>query len=380
MTPLAPADRRTDVGLERLDEPKERVMSGSDAVAMTRREALQRLGALGGGGLLAGSGVLAIGERLGAAPRQQTPILRTLQGDIAPGSLGEGAVLFHEHLSIQLGPNPSFHSDVDLMIEEARAARADGVALMVDGGHPDMMRDLTALQRITRESGMPLIASGGYYMQRTYPADIAAKSAQQIADDLVTEARRDRLGAFGEIGQQSGTLTADERKVHEAIAIAHVLSGIPVFTHNAYSIRATDVPRDSALRQLDIYEAAGADPTNLCIGHVCCLDDPAADIATQIARRGAYVGFDRVTLNGTMPDANRVIAAMALVEAGHADKLLLSSDFYSRPSLKREGGPGFAQTVTVFGRMLLEAGLPASTLRGILEDNPRRFLAFSPKV
>ena len=81
-----------------------------------------------------------------------------------------------------------------------------------------------------------------------------------------------------------------------------------------------------------------------------------------------------------MPDANRVIAAMALVEAGHADKLLLSSDFYSRPSLKREGGPGFAQTVTVFGRMLLDAGLPATTLRVILEDNPRRFLSFVPKA
>jgi phosphotriesterase-related protein len=346
---------------------------------ISRREALQRLSALGGAGLIAGSGVLAWRERLGATP-QQAGILRTLQGDIAPGSLGDGAVLFHEHLSIQLGANPSFHGDVDLMIEEARAARADGVALMVDGGHPDMGRNLAALQRITRESGMPLVASGGYYMQRTYPADIASKSAEQIADDLVAEARRDRLGAFGEIGQQGGVLTADERKVHQAIAMAHVRTGIPVFTHNPYSIRATDVPRDAALRQLDIYEEAGANPTNLCIGHMCCLDDPSADITSQIARRGAYVGFDRVTLNGTMPDANRVIAAMALVEAGHADKLLLSSDFYSRPSLKREGGAGFAQAATVFGPMLRAAGMSESTLRGILVDNPRRFLAFTPRV
>jgi phosphotriesterase-related protein len=87
-----------------------------------------------------------------------------------------------------------------------------------------------------------------------------------------------------------------------------------------------------------------------------------------------------VTLNGTMPDENRVIAAMALVEAGHADKLLLSSDFYSQRSLVREGGAGFAQTVTVFGPMLRAAGMPESTLRGILEDNPRRFLAFTPKA
>jgi phosphotriesterase-related protein len=289
-------------------------------------------------------------------------------------------VLFHEHFSIQLGANPSFHGDVDLMISEARAAAEDGVVLIVDGAHPDMGRDLAALQRITRESGLPVIASGGYYMQRTYPPEIARQSAEQIADALVAEAQRDRLGAFGEIGQQSGVLTADERKVHQAVALAHVRTGIPVFTHNAYSIRATDVPRDAALRQLDIYEEAGANLGSVCIGHVCCLDDPAADVASEIARRGAYVGFDRVTLNGTMPDENRVVMAMALVEAGHADKLLLSSDFYSRPALEANGGPGFAQTATVFGPMLTEAGLDDATLRMILNENPRRFLAFTPRV
>lgn len=357
---------------------------------LTRREALRLLGAGGGAGLLAGLGVLSLPDGVRAAARpsagrgtavpQQAPVVRALLGDLSPDALPDGALLFHEHLSIQLGQNPSFHSDIDLMISEVRAAAEDGIAVIVDGGHPDMNRDITALRRIARESGMPIVASGGYYMQRTYPPDIASKSAEQIADDLVAEAVRDHLGAFGEIGQQEGTLTADERKVHQAVAMAHVRTGIPVFTHNAYSIRSPDVPRDSALRQLDIYEAAGANPDNLCIGHVCCLDDPAADVSIALARRGVYVGFDRVTLNGTMPDENRVVTAMALIEAGYADKLLLSSDFYSRPALKANGGPGMAQTATVFGPMLLEAGLDEETLRMILVDNPRRFLTFTPRV
>jgi len=354
-------------------------------MTMTRRDALRLLGTAGAGGALAGAGVLGLGRAASAAGpasarAQAARIIRTLQGDVAPTALPDGAVLFHEHLSIQLGANPSFHSDVDLMIAEARAAAADGIALIVDGGHPDMGRDLAALRRIARESRLPLVASGGYYMQRTYPADIATKSASQIADELVAEARRDGLGAFGEIGQQGGVLTDDERKVHEAVALAHVRSGLPVFTHNPYNIRLPDVPREAALLQLDIYQAAGANLDNVCIGHVCCLDDPAAEVAGEIARRGAYVGFDRVTLNGTMPDENRVVMAMAFIEAGHADKLLLSSDFYSRPSLKAQGGPGFAQTATVFGRMLIDAGLDQVTLTRILEENPRRFLAFEPRA
>jgi len=49
-------------------------------------------------------------------------------------------------------------------------------------------------------------------------------------------------------------------------------------------------------------------------------------------------------------------------------------------ALKRNGGPGLAQTATVFGPMLLRAGLPEATLRQILVDNPRRFLAVVPRV
>jgi phosphotriesterase-related protein len=349
-------------------------------MAMTRRDALRLLGAASAGGALAGTGLLSLAQAgTAATSRQARRIIRTLQGDIDPGVVGHGTVLFHEHLSIQLGQNPSFHSDVELMISEVRAAAADGVTLIVDGGHTDMQRDMAALRRIASETPVHIVASGGYYMQRTYPADIATKSASQIADDLVAEARRDRHGAFGEIGQQGGVLTADERKVHEAVALAHVRTGIPVFTHNPYNVRLPDVPREAALLQLDIYEAAGADLDNVCIGHVCCLDDPGAEIASEIARRGAYVGFDRVTLNATMPDENRVVMAMALIEEGHADKLLLSSDFYSQPALKANGGPGIAQTATVFGAMLVDAGLDRPTLSRILSENPRRFLTFEPR-
>jgi len=42
--------------------------------------------------------------------------------------------------------------------------------------------------------------------------------------------------------------------------------------------------------------------------------------------------------------------------------------------------PGLAQTVTVFGPMLTKAGVSEATLRHILVDNPRRFLAVTPKM
>lgn len=341
---------------------------------MTRRTALSLLGT---------ASTALWPARPATAAQASGPVIRTLTGDVASGDV-RGTVLFHEHLSMRFPLDAASHftDDVPLMVDEARAARADGLGLIVDGGHPDMHRRLDALVRITKESGLPVVASGGFYMQRSYPPALETQSAGQIADGLVAEAARDRLGAFGEIGQQGGVLTATETKVLQAVAKASLRTGLPVFTHNPYlGLRpgAAEIPHDAALRQLDVLEKAGARPASLAIGHVCCLHDPKAEVAIAIAKRGAFVGFDRVTL-ALVPDADKVVAAMTLIEAGFADCLLLSSDFASARSLKKNGGAGLAQTATVFAPLLRKAGLPEATLTHILSDNPKRFLACTPRV
>ena len=166
-----------------------------------------------------------------------------------------------------------------------------------------------------------------------------------------------------------------------AIAKAQMRTGLPIFTHNPYlgTREVTPpIPMDAALKQLDVLEAAGADLKHLAIGHVCCLADPTATIPKQLAKRGVFVGFDRVTIP-IVPDAQKVTTILAFLEAGYVDHLLLSSDFSNGRAFKKNGGPGVAQTATVFGPMLLKAGMPETTLRQILVDNPKRFLAFVPK-
>src|SRR6266542_2409948 len=115
---------------------------------LTRRELIRLLAAGLPAVALAKAGLQTTFER-GA-------IIRTLLRDISPETL-TGATLFHEHLSIrypltramaeaQGRPVPAtFSDDIDLMVEETKAAGNDGVACIVDGGHPDMDRDLAAL-------------------------------------------------------------------------------------------------------------------------------------------------------------------------------------------------------------------------------------------
>jgi phosphotriesterase-related protein len=342
--------------------------------------------------LLMGGGAAAglLGSRAAVAKTPDFPkgaIIRTLTKDLSPSSMS-GAILFHEHLSIDLPPQgprpanapplrPAPTLDVNLIIEQVKAAQKDGITCLVDGGHPDMGRDLDALKRIGQATGMNIVASGGYYMERNYPPELANKSDDQIAEELAHEATANRYGAFGEIGENPNAPMSElERKVFRAVGKAHLRTNIPIFTHNAYGT-GPNVPRDAGLRQLDVFESVGVKPQRVVIGHTCCLDDPEADIIKQIAKRGAWVGFDRMnTVEVFVPDAKRVQMLLKFLEAGYVNQLLLSSDFTGNRTLD---GPMYGRTKTVFAPKLVAAGVTEDTVHQILYDNPRRFLAFKPK-
>jgi len=358
-------------------------MDGHDhSSRFTRREVIQMLGGAAGLGMVAGcGGDQAAPELAQAAPTltgvPPNAVIRTLRGDRSPDAI-QGTTLFHEHLSIRMSPDsPSATDDVDNVVREIRVAAEEGVGCIVDGGHADLQRDLDAVLRVANETDVHIVASGGYYMERFYPPEIASKSENEIAEDLVAEAGRDRLGAFGEIGQSSNAaeMTPNELKVFRAVGKAHVATGLPVFTHNAYGT-GENVRADAGLKQLDVLESMGVGAQHIVIGHACCLDDPSASVLIQIAERGAFVGFDRVT-GGRVDDAQKVETIMAFLEAGHGDKLLVSSDFTGRRS---EARPGYGNSITVFAPLLREAGIDADVLRAIQRDNPRRFLAFVPRT
>jgi phosphotriesterase-related protein len=363
---------------------------------LTRREALGLFG------LGAAASVLPSAALAADAPQfPKGAIIRTVLKDLPPEALAGGATLFHEHLSLapdfmpkwmalaraqtpqaqsKSAPTPPpaappaqtsqpfFMADLDLMTEEVRTAAKEGVACLVDGGHPDMGRDFDFLKQVSLKSGVPIVAGGGYYTQPFYPQEITSWSVEKIVEELVKQATTQPIGVFGEIGSWD-EITDDERKVFRAVGLAHVQTSLPIFTH-------TGIPGKSALEQLDILESAGVKPDRIVIGHLGNLVDPKVEVQKAICKRGAFIGFDR---QGGPGDARQVPMVVALIEAGYAANLMFSADLSGANQLKRNGGTGYAKTVTVWGPKLREAGVKEETLHGILVDNPRRFLAFVPK-
>jgi phosphotriesterase-related protein len=261
-----------------------------------------------------------------------------------------------------------FMQDLDFMVDEMKLAKSQGVSCIVDGGHPDMGRDINFLRQLSERSGLPIVAGAGFYTQPFYPKEISTMSEDQVYEALLKQVDTDPVGVFGEIGSWD-YITKDERKVFRAVGRASVATGLSIFTH-------TGIPGKSALEQLDLLEDVGVDPKKVVIGHVGNLVDPNVEIQRAICRRGAFIGFDR---QGGPGDAQQVPMVMKLLEAGYADNLMIASDLANIAQTKKGGGPGYARALTVFVPKLKEAGASDEVLRQIMNDNPRRFLAFVPK-
>ena len=360
----------------------------------SRRDAVRLLG-LGGAGLAAGCGRAPESDAAAESPSAAestssgAAIVRTILEDLAPEELSHGAVLFHEHMSLDIpfwdrlvgAENPArdsfigapdtpyFMQDVEAMVAELQAAAREGVAALVDGGHADMGRDVSFLRTVSERSGMPIVASGGYYTDPFHPPELADRTDDEIAAALAEAAAAQRWGAFGEIAS-SAEMTPGERKVFHAIGKAHLLTNVPIFTHTANGLEAE--------AQLDIFESLGVPTGNVAIGHMGGLDDPDATVHRRLAGRGAFVGFDRLG-GGPEADGRKVPMIRTLIDAGYLENVLLASDFARASDTQRNGGPGYAKTVTQFLPLLREAGVTEAQIRIMTVDNPLRLLAFVPR-
>ncbi|MEE2776766.1 MAG: amidohydrolase family protein [Acidobacteriota bacterium] len=343
----------------------------------TRRQALHLLGT-------AAAGVVAAGVR--PARSQQTftsaeppafgdgSIIRTLRGDLDPRSLANGATLFHEHVG---------REDIDLAVEELRQCAWGGLGCIVDSATGRRTPEQVAnLEAIAARSDVRIVAAGSYFQDvgfALYPVRVAEMSEDELVEELVADAAAQCWGAFGEIAS-SLEMRPDERRVHRAIARAHLETGLPIFTHTPHESCPS-----CAMDQMDIYDEVGVNFSHLVIGHMATIKPEHDPFAThrEIARRGAFIGLD--TLGHEMgrsdiPAADKVRMVQDLLEAGLEDHILLSSDQGNVRQFNRNYGHGWASVLMQFVPKLRFAGIGEESIRKILVDNPRRFLAFVPRA
>ena len=204
-------------------------------------------------------------------------------------------------------------------------------------------------------------------------------NVDELTEHLITDARGQNWGAFGEVGT-SMEMHETERTFLHAVSRAHHATNLPIFTHIEHQGCPVCAPE-----QLDVFEEENVDFGRVCIGHLSDISaeqDPGWTSHLEVGRRGAYIGAlggaADLDASSDIPEAEKVRMVLNVLEAGYEDQVLLSADFASSRDLKSNWGNGFATTIAQFVPKLRHAGVDEAALRKITVDNPRRFLAFVP--
>jgi 5-phospho-D-xylono-1,4-lactonase len=327
-------------------------------------------------------------------------IVRTVLGDIAPDDLG--LTLGHEHL---IARPPADVRDADLRLEDEDAAvrelasfREAGGGAVVEMTTVDYGRDTAALQRVSRASGVHVVAATGFNKGRFADPIVERHSDDEIVAWMVAEVRVGAMpyapveevtlapGGGGRRGDGGGGIRAGlikastsrdgpgphEQRVLAAAVAAHHATGAPIGTHTE---RAT-----WALEQARHFVDGGVPPQQVLIGH--CDFRPELAFLLELAATGVHIGLDQFAKAKYLSDEARVRLVAGLAAEGRLRQVILSGDLARKsywPAYGYADASGFAHLPSSVAALLRAEGLTAADVDVVLRENPRRWLSFVPR-
>ncbi len=305
------------------------------------------------------------------------PIIQTVHGPVSADETG--LILPHEHIVTDLrGPTVPGYGQVDLddvvrvMKPNLLAAKARGVDILVECTPVGVGRNIAASLRLADETGLRIVVPTGVYDRADFtPPEYLAMSEDQLADWMIGEITR----GIGDSGVRAGViklacdktpLTDYQKRMLRAAARAALRTGVAIAIHTPGAARAAE--------QLDLLEAAFLSPSRFIWVHA--QSEPDSNLHKESAARGAYLEFDSIRDN---PVANQKIigSVQALVDAGFADRILLSQDAGWYQPGSPDGGKQapYTHLVDTFIPAWRAAGADDALIRLITIENPRRAFA-----
>ena len=275
-------------------------------------------------------------------------------------------------------------TDEQVAADEIRLFKHAGGSTVVDPTPRTLARDPLALARIARATGMNVIMGSGYYVAASHPPDMDGKSVDDLAREMIADVTVGagdsgvRAGLLGEIGT-TYPLTDNERKVLRAAVVAQRQTGAPLMVHPG---RHPRMPMEIA----ELVQKEGGDVARTIMCHI---DRTISDVRAVIdlAQTGIWLEYDLFGLENSyypynpsfdMPnDGGRMAHVLALIAAGHGERLLLSHDIAYKTSLVKYGGYGYHHLLVNVVPRLRAKGVDDAGLHRLLVDNPRRAFTFA---
>ena len=232
--------------------------------------------------------------------------------------------------------------------------------------------NVVALARLAEQSGVRIVLGTGHYRDPYLEAEpMDRRSTDELAELMVRDLVEGfpgtgvRAGVIGEVGADKWFVSAIEERSIRAAARASLATGAAITTHASKWPVGGDV--------LELLLKEGVAPERVIVGHVSTIDIPEYHL--DMAGRGAWVQLDTIR-GGPGPVVDRWVSqVMALVRAGHLERILLSHDVCLKSHLRVNGGCGYGYLLEEFLPLLQRAGLTAGEVDQLVRANPQRAFA-----
>lgn len=262
-------------------------------------------------------------------------MVNTVSGPVKADELGK--TLMHEHFYVGY-PGYSgntlyekeFSELVELGVEVANKAKAQGVQTIVDPTPNDCGRSPELLKAVSEETGLNIICATGYYYEaQGAPAYFNFKKALGTGEEELYELMlgeiTNGIGKTGikpgiiKIGSGNGSISEYEEMFFKVAAKVQQETGLPILTHTEQGTMGPE--------QAKLLISEGVDPKKILIGHM----DGNTDIQYQLKtlKQGVYIGFDRFGLSefaGAPLDEERLVVLAGLIGSGYENQIMLSHD------------------------------------------------------
>ncbi|MGW1377401.1 phosphotriesterase family protein [Streptomyces sp. NPDC002446] len=261
-------------------------------------------------------------------------------------------------------------ADPEAAAAELSAFRAAGGAAVIQWTPYGMGRGAAELPRLSRESGVRIVAATGLHQAVHYAPEVLDRVRPDLAGLFVAELTEGiggtgpRAGMIKVAGGFHG-LDRHARYVMAAAAEAQQATGAAIGVHLELGTGALDV-----LELLCGQRAVP--PDRVILGHLN--RSPDLVVHRAAAQAGAYLAFDGPSRAHQATDWRLPDALAALADAGFGDRILLGGDTTTAGARSVNGGPGMPYLLRRH-RERLELALGEDVVTRFLTANPARAFA-----
>lgn len=272
----------------------------------------------------------------------------------------------------------------DAIAAKLRAFKAAGGGAIVDATGMFQGRDLRLYEALSRATGVHIVAStgqgpeamlGGYFLtpQTNPPTPWPAQKFAELFGKEVNEGmvvprleRRAPAGLVATAVTRSGMTPTDTSLVRGA-ARAGAAYGVPVFIQCGAD----------ALAEMQLALDETMQPQRLVMGGMDRRDAAAQGWPLAVARAGARVAIDHIGSDDPayLSDAERIALIRELIDAGFADRILLSSSATGVAFGEAGNDRAYSDVLTTFVPQLLAAGVSEAQVQQLLIANTAQLLS-----